>query len=43
MKVTVPEIEARSKAAQIKHGAGDTQAGAVAHAVARAEALGNVI
>ncbi len=43
MKVSVAEIEARSKAALIAHGAGETQAAAVAHAVGRAEALGNVI
>ncbi len=43
MKVSVPEIEARSKAALIAHGAGDWQASEVARAVARAEATGNVI
>lgn len=43
MKVSVSEIETRSKAALIAHGAGEMQAGAVAHAVGRAEALGNVI
>ncbi len=43
MKVTVSKIRERSKAALIAHGADDWQAGAVADAVARAEALGNVI
>ena len=43
MKVSVSEIETRSKAALIAHGAGEMQAGAVAHAVGRAEARGNVI
>ncbi|MDO7558617.1 MAG: Ldh family oxidoreductase [Loktanella sp.] len=43
MKITVQEIEAKSKAALIAHGAADMQAGHVARAVARAEALGNVI
>ncbi len=43
MKIAVSEIEARSHAALIQHGAGDSQAAAVARAVARAEALGNVI
>lgn len=43
MKVAVTEIEACSKAALEAHGAGEMQASAVAHAVARAEALGNVI
>ncbi|MEL6839558.1 MAG: Ldh family oxidoreductase [Pseudomonadota bacterium] len=43
MKVSVAQIEAQSKAALIAHGAGEMQAGAVAHAVARAEAFGNVI
>ena len=43
MKITVQEIEAKSKAALIAHGAADMQAGHVAAAVARAEALGNVI
>jgi (2R)-3-sulfolactate dehydrogenase (NADP+) len=43
MKVPVAEIEARSHAALIAHGAGAMQAAAVAKAVARAEALGNVI
>ena len=43
MKISVSRIEAQSKAALISHGAGEMQAGAVAAAVARAEALGNVI
>jgi (2R)-3-sulfolactate dehydrogenase (NADP+) len=43
MKIDVTEIEARSLAALTAHGAGETQAAAVANAVARAEALGNVI
>lgn len=43
MKVTVTEIEERSFAALTAHGAGKRQARAVAKAVARAEALGNVI
>lgn len=43
MKVSVTEIEAHSRAALLAHGAGDMQAAAVAKAVARAEALGNVI
>ena len=43
MKVSVTEIEAQSRAALIAHGAGEMQAGEVAKAVARAEALGNVI
>lgn len=43
MKITVQEIEATSKSALIAHGAADAQAGHVARAVARAEALGNVI
>ena len=43
MKISVQEIEAKSKSALIKHGAADLQAGHVAAAVARAEALGNVI
>ena len=43
MKITVTEIEAQSLAALSRHGAGDVQAAAVAKAVARAEALGNVI
>ena len=43
MKISVTEIEARSYAALMAHGAGDMQAKAVAKAVARAEALGNVI
>lgn len=43
MKIQIDEIEARSLAALIAHGAGEMQAAAVANAVARAEALGNVI
>jgi (2R)-3-sulfolactate dehydrogenase (NADP+) len=43
MKITVTQIEAQSRAALLAHGAGDMQAAAVAKAVARAEALGNVI
>lgn len=43
MKVAVTEIEARSVAALVAHGAGEAQARSVAKAVARAEALGNVI
>ena len=43
MKVSVHDIEARSNAALIAHGAGDWQASEVARAVARAEATGNVI
>lgn len=43
MKITVQEIESKSKAALIAHGAAPMQAGHVAAAVARAEALGNVI
>ncbi|MEL6684383.1 MAG: Ldh family oxidoreductase [Pseudomonadota bacterium] len=43
MKVSVTEIEAQSRSALLAHGAGDAQAAAVAKAVARAEALGNVI
>lgn len=43
MKITVQEIETKAKAAMISHGAGDGQAAHVARAVARAEALGNVI
>ncbi|MFT5066598.1 MAG: (2R)-3-sulfolactate dehydrogenase (NADP+) [Yoonia sp.] len=43
MKITVQEIEKKSKAALLAHGAADAQAGHVARAVARAEALGNVI
>ena len=43
MKVSVPDIEARSKAALIAHEAGTWQAIEVARAVARAEATGNVI
>ncbi len=43
MKVSVSEIEERSFAALTVHGAGKRQARSVAKAVARAEALGNVI
>ena len=43
MKIIVQEIEIKAKAAMIAHGAGDGQAAHVARAVARAEALGNVI
>ena len=43
MKIIVQEIETKAKAAMIAHGAGDGQAAHVARAVARAEALGNVI
>jgi (2R)-3-sulfolactate dehydrogenase (NADP+) len=43
MKVSVPEIKAKARAALIAHGAAEMQAEAVAKAVARAEALGNVI
>ena len=43
MKITVAEIEKQSRAALLAHGAGQMQAAAVAKAVARAEALGNVI
>ena len=43
MKITVQEIETTSKSALIAHGAADAQAGHVARAIARAEALGNVI
>lgn len=41
--VTVTEIEAVSRKALLAHGAGDVQAAAVARAIARAEALGNLI
>ncbi len=43
MKVTVPQIEEYSFAALTAHGAAEPQARSVARAVARAEALGNVI
>jgi len=43
MKITVQEIEAKSKSALMAHGAAEMQASHVARAVARAEALGNVI
>ncbi|SFS03612.1 Ldh family oxidoreductase [Yoonia litorea] len=43
MKITVTEIKEKSRSALIAHGAGEMQAEAVAKAVARAEALGNVI
>ena len=43
MNISISEIEARSHAALVAHGAGDWQAREVARAVARAEATGNVI
>jgi len=43
MKISVTEIEAVSAKALVAHGAAPWQAGEVARAVARAEALGNVI
>ena len=43
MKVSIETIREQTKAALTAHGAGDMQAGAVADAVARAEATGNVI
>jgi len=43
MDVSVSDIHTVAEAALRKHGAGATQAAAVAKAVARAEALGNVI
>jgi len=43
MKVSVTEIEAQGRAALLAHGAGEMQATEVARAMARAEALGNVI
>ncbi len=43
MQVSVSEIFETSKAALLRHGAGEVQADAVARAVARAEALGNII
>ena len=43
MKITIQDIETKARAAMIAHGAGDGQAAHVARAVARAEALGNVI
>ena len=43
MKVSISQIQDTARAALIAHGAGDYQAGHVARAVARAEALGNVI
>tara|TARA_R110002051_G_scaffold104963_1_gene177799 strand:- start:16235 stop:17212 length:978 start_codon:yes stop_codon:yes gene_type:complete len=43
MKIAVQDIENKSKSALIAHGAAAAQAGHVAAAVARAEALGNVI
>lgn len=43
MKVSITEIEVRSRTALLAHGAGEMQAAWVAKAVARAEALGNVI
>lgn len=43
MRISVSEIERTSAAALVAHGAGPWQAGEVARAVARAEAMGNVI
>ena len=43
MHISVEEIYAKSNAALLAHGAGEMQAAAVAKAVARAEALGNII
>ena len=43
MQIKVDEIFAKSRAALLAHGAGEMQAEAVAKAVARAEALGNII
>jgi (2R)-3-sulfolactate dehydrogenase (NADP+) len=43
MKISIAEIEALSTKALVAHGAAPWQAGEVARAVARAEALGNVI
>ncbi len=43
MQVTLDEIEEKSRAALIAHGAGEWQAGEVARAVRRAEETGNVI
>lgn len=43
MQITVEEIHAKSRDALRAHGAGEVQAEAVAAAVARAEALGNII
>ena len=42
-QIPIPEIEARSKDALVRHGAADWIAAAVARAVGRAEATGNVI
>lgn len=43
MHISVEEIYAKSNAALLAHGAGEMQAASVAKAVARAEALGNII
>lgn len=43
MKIDVADIKATAEKALLRHGAGASQADAVATAVARAEALGNVI
>lgn len=43
MDVTIDEIETLSERALREHGAGPEQAASVAHAVARAEAMGNII
>ncbi|MGD1884013.1 MAG: Ldh family oxidoreductase [Paracoccaceae bacterium] len=43
MKVSIAEIEAKSTAALVAHGAGSWQAAEVAKAVARAEETGNII
>ena len=43
MQINVTQIKATAEKALLRHGAGATQADAVASAVARAEALGNVI
>ena len=43
MKITLTQIHDTTKAALVAHGAGDTQAGEVAAAVAHAESHGNVI
>lgn len=43
MKIAVTEIETTARQALLAHGAGSVPAAAVAKAVARAEALGNVI
>lgn len=43
MHVTIEEVESRSMSALLAHGAGTEQAASVAHAVACAEAVGNII